>query len=60
MLKKYNIALIPIKNSRQFVNYAIALSRNILSATYLLGEKSLPHVSLCHFETDENNIETIW
>lgn len=60
LLKKYNIAYIPFENPEIFVNYAQKLSQHIPCATYLLGEKSLPHVSLCHFEAEEDNIGNIW
>lgn len=60
MIKKYNIAFVPTENSSQFIDYAIELSKRLFFATYLLGEKSLPHVSVCHFETEENNVESIW
>ena len=59
MLKKYNIAFVSMANISQFVQYAHKLSGHILPATYLLGQNSIPHISLCHFEADENDIECI-
>ena len=60
MLKKYNFAFIPMANTSQFVQYAHKLSEHISPATYFLGQHSIPHISLCHFEADENDIECIW
>ncbi|MBP9727175.1 MAG: hypothetical protein KBD83_06905 [Gammaproteobacteria bacterium] len=60
MLKKYNIAYVPTINPNQFIDCAHELSKHIHPATYLLGAESLPHVSLCHFEVEESNIENIW
>ncbi len=60
MLQKYNIAFIPSKNKKQFIHYAEALSQDIPSDKYRLGETSIPHVSLCHFEIESNKIVEIW
>jgi len=58
--RKYNIAFIPTINIKKFVCYSREISKKIHPATYLLSEQSLPHVSLCHFEAEENSIESIW
>lgn len=60
MIKKYNIAFVPKKNPRQFIDYAIALAKDVSFATYLLGEQCVPHISVCHFLAEENSIENIW
>lgn len=60
MLKKYNIAFIPKNNQNLFVDYAQALTQTIPADRYLLGKQSLPHVSLCHFELEDSQIETLW
>ncbi|OGV41310.1 MAG: hypothetical protein A3F46_03975 [Legionellales bacterium RIFCSPHIGHO2_12_FULL_42_9] len=55
-MPKFNIALVPIETHRdQFINYATDLS-SIKAAEYLLGEGSIPHVSLCQFEAEETEI----
>lgn len=58
MKNRYNLALLPmtinddvIKLSHTFSEYA---------DRYILGENSLPHVTLCQFETEEDAIESIW
>ena len=60
MLHKYNLAFIPSKNPEQFIQYAAKLSQAAPSDKYLLGVASFPHVSLCHFEIESNQIEDIW
>lgn len=58
-LSKFNIALVPIKpHQAQFTNQATH-GFSIKTAEYLLGENSLPHISLCHFEAEEMDIANI-
>lgn len=57
MKKKYNVALVPGNSSESVVN----LSSQFFSASagYLLGEQSLPHVTLYQFLSDPNDITEI-
>lgn len=57
MLKKYNIALIPKSASKRITDFASNLSN--ISDQYLLGEHSLPHVTLYQFTAKEENIDVI-
>ncbi len=58
---KYNIALIPINDRDQFINHADNLSQTAPGDRYHIGgETSIPHVSLCHFECDPDNIDNVW
>lgn len=57
---KYNIAFIPKKNQEQFITFAEKVHKAAGIGAYLLGEHSIPHVSLCHFEAEELQIEKIW
>jgi 2'-5' RNA ligase len=58
MPKKYNIALMPMSEGEKFIK----LSQNYshLADTYLLGEKSLPHLTLCQFFAEESEVDQIW
>jgi len=58
MIKKYNLALLPSVKTDEVIKFA----RNFtaISETYLLGPKSLPHVTLCHFFAEETEIDDIW
>lgn len=58
MTKKYNLALIPISKSDE----AIMLARRFSSIAdrYLLGDRSLPHVTLYQFQAEEREINPIW
>lgn len=58
MKKKYNLALIPVSKSNEVVTLAKKFSN--LASEYLLGERSLPHVTLYHFQAEENEIGHIW
>lgn len=58
MKKRYNIALIPFTRRQAFIELSHCFST--IADSYLLGEKSLPHVTLCQFETDESELDTIW
>lgn len=55
---KYNIALVPVHKGEQVVAQANVLSK--IADSYLLGEHSLPHVTLYQFETHEDDINSIW
>jgi 2'-5' RNA ligase len=58
VIKKYNLALLPM-NHRQSV---IELSSTFASiaGSYQLGEHSLPHVTLCKFFAEEQQLAAIW
>ncbi|MBA3661546.1 MAG: hypothetical protein H0W64_07450 [Gammaproteobacteria bacterium] len=58
MKNRYNLALIPL--SKSFAVTSLAQQMSSLAHEYLPGERSLPHVTLYHFEAEENNIATIW
>jgi 2'-5' RNA ligase len=55
---RYNIALIPSTKSDQVIHFAKNFS--VMADTYLLGEKSLPHVTLCQFMAAEDELLSIW
>jgi hypothetical protein len=55
MTRKYNIALIPKSNNDAIVKCAQKFSTT--SDQYQLGSHALPHVTLCQFEADENEID---
>lgn len=58
---RYNIALIPTQDSEQFIRHAHKLSDSAPAAHYHIGgDASIPHVSLCHFESTPEQIENIW
>ncbi|HLB41592.1 MAG TPA: 2'-5' RNA ligase family protein [Gammaproteobacteria bacterium] len=57
-MKKYNIALIPINEGKSIIQCAKNFSS--IAGQYLLGEKSLPHVTLYQFMVDESDIDNIW
>jgi len=58
MKKRYNIALRPINQVHQFIEFA----RNFafLADSYLLGKKSFPHLTLCQFFVEEMDLARIW
>jgi len=58
MIKKYNIAFIPISYSNTIINLAKNFAH--IADKYLLGEHSLPHVTLYQFTWDGNEISNIW
>lgn len=60
MLQGYNLAFMPINNSKIFTQLAHDTTIAIKPGDYLLGPASLPHVSICHFMMEETHIETIW
>ena len=57
-MKKFNVALTPINESQSIINFAKNFSA--IADEYILGEKSLPHVTLYQFMADENGIDNIW
>jgi hypothetical protein len=60
-MPRYNIALIPANNPDQFILCAQTLSNTAPADKYLIGRgASIPHVSLCHFDSDSDQIEPIW
>lgn len=58
MKNKYNIALIPSSQSCSVIEYARFLAP--IADKYLLGERSLPHVTLYQFYAEESQIELLW
>lgn len=57
-MKKYNIALLPVDKGAAFIDVSQKFS--MMDPVYNLGEKSLPHVTLCQFYQEEREIEAIW
>lgn len=58
MIKKYNIALLPQTINNEVVT--LAQKFFFLAHNYLLGAKSLPHVTLYQFEYDDSQIDRLW
>jgi 2'-5' RNA ligase len=58
MKKRYNLALIPLTKANDIIKIAAAFSA--FSYQYCLGECSLPHVTLYHFDYDETEIADLW
>lgn len=58
MIKKYNIALVPASKNNNIIEYAQYFSN--ISDQYQLGNRSLPHVTLCHFQSKESEIDSLW
>lgn len=58
MLRKYNIALVPTSKNQEMVDCSNFFSS--ISDQYQLGENSLPHVTLCQFQANENTIQHLW
>lgn len=60
-MPKYNIALIPTQDPDQFIHYAQQLSKTAPADKYHINTAgSIPHVSLCHFFTERDNLDAIW
>jgi 2'-5' RNA ligase len=57
-MKKYNIALLPVDRSEAFI--ALSQRFSMMDPIYHLSEKSLPHVTLCQFYQEDNEIEATW
>ena len=60
MLQRYNLAFMPLRHSKKFIQLAYGTALGIKPGHYLLGSTSLPHVSICHFITEETHVERIW
>ncbi len=58
MLRKYNIALVPTSKNEEIIHCAEYFLK--ISDQYQLGKNSLPHVTLCHFQVNENEIAHLW
>ena len=58
MKKRYNLSLIPTSKSNEVI--ALAKKFSVIADKYILSNKSLPHVTLCQFQAEENTIDTIW
>lgn len=58
MKNKYNIALIPMHTSNLIITLSNKLSH--IADQYILGENSLPHVTLCQFIASEDALADIW
>lgn len=58
MKNKYNLALIPLCINNEVIALAKKLSH--LADNYLLGFKSLPHITLYQFNASEDDITSIW
>src|SRR6185312_16063450 len=58
MIKKYNLALIPVSKSKEVISLANKFSQ--WADNYLLGEKSFPHVTLYQFYSEESDIPSTW
>lgn len=58
MIKKYNIAFVPVLHRNTIINFAKYFSP--IADRYLLGEHSLPHVTLYQFSLDDSAIGDIW
>jgi 2'-5' RNA ligase len=57
-MKKYNIAFIPKSKADEFISLSKLKEKKEL--TYMLGEGSLPHVTVCQFYLEEDNLEETW
>jgi 2'-5' RNA ligase len=58
MKSRYNIGLIPATESDQII--AFAKNFSTIADKYLLGEKSIPHVTICQFVAEESHLANIW
>lgn len=58
MIKKYNLALLPMIKSEEVVNVSQSFSN--MADKYLLGEHSLPHLTLYQFEIEESEVDNLW
>ncbi|OGT44200.1 MAG: hypothetical protein A3F42_04160 [Gammaproteobacteria bacterium RIFCSPHIGHO2_12_FULL_37_34] len=57
-MQKYNIVLTPVSESKSIIKCAQNFSA--IADQYLLGEKSLPHITLYQFIADENDIDNFF
>ncbi len=58
MLNRYNIALIPLTQGVRIIKLAKKFAG--ISESYLLGNKSFSHVTLCQFMQTESALEELW
>lgn len=58
MKSRYNIALLPCTMSESFIE--LASKFNFPADTYILGKKSVPHITLCQFEATFEQVEVYW
>ncbi len=56
--KKYNIALLPVNRHNDIIQYAQLFTT--ISDQYLLGNQSLPHLTLCQFLAEPHEAIQIW
>lgn len=57
-MQRYNLALLPLTLGPVALRLSKAFSQ--LSDSYLLGAASYPHVTLCQFYAEENEVGAIW
>lgn len=57
-MKKYNLALLPVNKTDKLIGLAQKFS--IMETKYQLGDRSLPHITLCQFYADEKEIDKVW
>ena len=57
MLKRFNVALIPTQANQQVIDCASHFSK--IADNYLLGEHSLPHLTLYQFNASESDITSV-
>lgn len=58
MLQKYNLALLPLTITKKITELSHQLSE--LADTYLLGDTSLPHLTLYQFKYEESDLPQLW
>jgi 2'-5' RNA ligase len=58
MKHKYNLVYIPTSKNQEITTLARQFST--YADQYLLGNQALPHVTLCQFEAQEQDLEKIW
>src|SRR5258708_30866165 len=57
-MKKFNIAFIPKNNTKQFIS--LIEKEKKYSNSYCIGIKSIPHVTICQFYFDPENVDSVW
>ena len=58
MKHRYNLALLPKHKSAEIITYAKQFAS--LADRYILGQYSLPHITLCHFLAEPPLLDGIW
>ena len=58
MKNKYNLALSPTSQNLEITRITQQFGQ--YADQYLLGNNALAHVTLCHFEAEPDELETIW